>query len=72
MNEKKWSICLLCLWLVLLIFVGTFALMLGARNAREHMLSFRPTVKNLLAAAVLLFWCVMSFAGVSTFLYFNF
>lgn len=58
--------------LVLLIFAGTFALMLGARNAREHMLSFRPTGKNLLSTAVLLFWCVLSFAGVSTFLYFNF
>ena len=58
--------------LVLLFFAGAFVLMLGARNAREHMLTFRPTVKNLLATVLLLFWCVMSFAGVSTFLYFNF
>jgi alginate O-acetyltransferase complex protein AlgI len=36
------------------------------------MLAFRPNIRNLLAAAVLLFWCVMSFSGVSTFLYFNF
>ena len=58
--------------LVLLAFGGAVALMLGARNAREHMLTFRPNAKNLLAIALLLFWCVMSFAGVSTFLYFNF
>lgn len=58
--------------LVLLFFAGTLALLLGARNAREHMLTFRPTLKNLLTVAVLLFWCVLSFAGVSTFLYFNF
>lgn len=58
--------------LLLLFYGGAMALILGARNAREHMLAFRPTVWNLLATAVLLFWCVMSFAGVSTFLYFNF
>ena len=58
--------------LLLLFYGGAMALILGARNVREHMLAFRPTVWNLLATAVLLFWCVMSFAGVSTFLYFNF
>ena len=55
-----------------LFYGGAMALILGARNAREHMLTFRPTVINLLATALLLFWCVMSFSGVSTFLYFNF
>jgi alginate O-acetyltransferase complex protein AlgI len=58
--------------LLLVFYAGAMALILGARNAREHMLAFRPTVINLLAAAFLLFWCVMSFSGVSTFLYFNF
>lgn len=58
--------------LLLFFFGGAMALILGARNAREHMLSFRPTVWNLLGTAALLFWCVMSFSGVSTFLYFNF
>ena len=58
--------------LVPLFFGGAMMLILGARNAREHMLTFRPTFTNLLITAALLFWCVMSFAGVSTFLYFNF
>ena len=58
--------------LLLLFFGGAMALILGARNARERMLSFRPNPVNLLATALLLFWCVMSFSGVSTFLYFNF
>ena len=58
--------------ILLLFFAGAFALMLGARNAKEHMISFRPTVRNLLSTALLLLWCVLSFAGVSTFLYFNF
>ncbi|MBQ8622396.1 MAG: MBOAT family protein [Oscillospiraceae bacterium] len=51
---------------------GAMALILGARNAHEHMLTFKPNAKNALCIAVLLVWCVLSFAGVSTFLYFNF
>lgn len=58
--------------LTMLFFVGAGALILGARNAREHMLTFRPTLWNLLGISFLLFWCVLSFAGVSAFLYFNF
>lgn len=58
--------------LLLFFFGGAMVLILGARNAREHMLAFRPNIKNMLAAALLLFWCVMSFSGISTFLYFNF
>lgn len=58
--------------LLLLFYGGAMGLILGARNAREHMLTFQPNWKNLFATAILLFWCVMSFSGVSTFLYFNF
>ena len=51
---------------------GAMALILGSRNAHEHMLTFRPTLGNALFTVILLVWCVLSFAGVSTFLYFNF
>ena len=51
---------------------GAMALILGCRNAHEHMLEFKPTARNALSTVLLLVWCVMSFAGVSTFLYFNF
>lgn len=51
---------------------GAMALILGCRNAHEHMLHFRPTIWNALFTVALLVWCVLSFAGVSTFLYFNF
>ena len=51
---------------------GAMALILGSRNAHEHMLAFRPTLGNALFTALLLVWCVMTFSGVSTFLYFNF
>ena len=33
---------------------------------------FKPTIFNAMITAVLLVWCVVSLAGVSTFLYFNF
>ena len=58
--------------LVLIFYTGAMALILGARNAHEHMDTFRPTAKNFLGITLLLVWCVMSFSGVSTFLYFNF
>ena len=58
--------------LLTLFYGGAMALILGPRNAREHMLTFRPTVWNFLFIALLLTWCVLSFGGVSTFLYFNF
>ncbi|MBP3685083.1 MAG: MBOAT family protein [Oscillospiraceae bacterium] len=58
--------------ILLLFYVGAMALVLGARNAREHMLTYKPGIVNLVATALLLFWCIMSFSGVSTFLYFNF
>lgn len=51
---------------------GTMALILGSRNVRERMLAFRPNIANLIFISLLLFWCVMSFSGISTFLYFNF
>ena len=51
---------------------GALPVLLLTKNAREQMLAFRPTAGNLLVTWVLFVWCVMSLAGVSTFLYFNF
>jgi len=58
--------------LLLPFFGGAMVLILGCRNAKEHMDAFRPTVWNFLGIAFLLVLCIMSFSGVSTFLYFNF
>ena len=58
--------------LILVFFGGAMVLILGVKNAREHMLAFRPTFKNFVLTLVLLVWCILSFSGVSTFLYFNF
>lgn len=55
-----------------LFFGGAIVLILGSKNARECMLDFRPSLGRAIGICLLLFWCIMSFSGVSTFLYFNF
>ena len=47
-------------------------LLFGVRNAYEKMKAFEPELGRLLLTALLLVWCICSFSGVSTFLYFNF
>ena len=41
-------------------------------NTQERMVSFKPTAFKSFITAVLLTWCIISFSGVSTFLYWNF
>lgn len=53
-------------------FAAAMVLMLGMKNAYEWMGRFKPTLLNMLVISFLLMWCVFSFAGISTFLYFNF
>ena len=59
------------------IYVGIYYflalfIVLGSRNSHEFMASFKPSVKNMLWTAALLVASIMSFSGISTFLYFNF
>lgn len=53
-------------------YVSCLLLALVPRNAYAHMLSFRPRYREALVIALLLTLCVLSFSGISTFLYFNF
>ena len=57
---------------LLSIFAGTFLCILKSRSAYERMQNFRATLGKSITTAILLIWCIFSFAGVSTFLYFNF
>ena len=59
------------LWAIL-FFGLAMLLLLVPKNAHQHMLSFRPSVKTMLTTYILLVWCILSLSGVSTFLYFNF
>lgn len=53
-------------------FILAMLMILGSKNAYEKMKAFHPTLGKVLVSAGLLVWCVFSFSGVSTFLYFNF
>jgi len=59
--------------IVLLLFVA-FCLLIAvfARNSTERLEGFSLSIKESLVTVALLVWCIFSFAGVSTFLYFNF
>ena len=58
--------------LMLLFFVFVMVIVLGSKNAYEKMKKFKPSFLNATGIVLLLMWCIMSLAGVSTFLYFNF
>ena len=53
-------------------FLLAFWLILGWKNTNEKLENFRPGVGVAVSNAVLLTWAILSFSGVSTFLYFNF
>lgn len=60
----------------ILLPIGLFGFALFAsvfmKNTNERILTFKPSYPKVLVTSVLLFWCIMSFAGVSSFLYWNF
>ncbi len=55
-----------------LFFIITFFIILNSKNVKEKMDNFTPTIKNIIITVILLVWCIISFNGISTFLYFNF
>lgn len=60
------------LWVMGLFFAfGMFAI-LGMKNTNERLKSFKPSIRASVVTAALLAWSILSFGGVSTFLYINF
>lgn len=57
---------------LIVFFLVSALIILGCRNVHEQTEQFKPSVLKLAVSAVLLVWCVFSFSGISTFLYFNF
>lgn len=55
------------LWLFIF---GAFFIVLNTKNSKKK--EFKPTILNLMIVVVFLVWSVVSFAGISTFLYFDF
>lgn len=60
-------------YIPLLAFIGIILVaVVGMRNTQEKLEKFTPSMPKLCVTAVLTIWCVLSLAGVSEFLYFNF
>ena len=59
-----------------IVTVGLFALailvVLNMRNSNDRMREMKPTVGSALATAVLIVWSILSFSGVTAFVYWNF
>ena len=55
------------LWIFIL---GAFFTVLNLQNSKEA--EFRPTFARALAVVIFIVWSIVSFAGISTFLYFDF
>lgn len=53
-------------------FILIIAVLIALIPRNSHEKEFKPTVWNACGSIVLLVWCVMSFSGLSVFLYFNF
>jgi len=47
-------------------------IVLGCSNTVEKMKQFKGSIWNSAVTVILFVWCILSFEGVSTFLYFNF
>jgi len=59
-------------FLLICYFIFTIILILFSKNAFEKMKKFQPNFCNVTCISILLIWCILSFSGISTFLYFNF
>lgn len=57
---------------LMIFFAFALYIVLGCKNTYEKMQAFKPSVLNLSLTAFLAVWCIFSFTGESTFLYFNF
>lgn len=57
-------------WYMIMYLILSFVICLCCKNLHEE--RFRPTAGKAVLSAFLLIWAVLSFSGVSTFLYFNF
>jgi len=57
-------------WFMVVYIIIAFVICLFGKNLHEE--EFRPTAGRAVLSALLMIWAVISFSGISTFLYFNF
>lgn len=59
--------------LIMVVFLlGGLFLVLNGKNTNERIDEFKPTMVNSLVVVLFMGWTIVSFSGISTFLYFNF
>lgn len=56
----------------ILLFAFALFACVKMKNTNERMLAFKPSYTKVIFTSCVLVWCIMSFAGVSSFLYWNF
>ena len=54
------------------LFVIAIAIVLNTRNSNDRMRELKPTVSSAVATAILIVWSILSFSGVTAFVYWNF
>lgn len=57
---------------VFAFIVISLIIVLGSKNVIEKMEQFKGSICDSIVTVILFIWCILSFEGVSTFLYFNF
>lgn len=57
-------------WFMVVYIILAFYICIGCKNLHEE--EFKPTLFKAILSSLLMIWAVISFSGVSTFLYFNF
>lgn len=56
----------------LALFVFAMVASVWMKNTNQRLSVFKPTYAKAIVTSGIVFWCIMSFAGVSSFLYWNF
>lgn len=62
----------IAIFFVPLCFALALIAVLGFKNTNEKIVNFYPSLHNAIFYSIVLFVCIISIAGISTFLYFNF
>lgn len=56
----------------LIYFIIAIFIIFFTRNVNEQISDFKPSIKKALYISLLFIWCISSFSGISTFIYYNF
>lgn len=54
------------------VYVAVFVCTIVAKNTNEKLLVFKPNVRTVVFCSFVLAWCIVSFSGVTSFIYVNF